>query len=172
MHCCTGNATRAVYYAWERILDYRDGMLRVNLLLNRASPWADVDSYVPHEGRVDIRIKKPCELMVRIPEWVDPGEALCQVNDAPRRPQRDGRYARFGHVQSGDIALLSFPISSRTEDINVLGRYYKVVRKGNEVLTIDPPGTYCPFYQRAHYRADSARWKKTTRFVADTRIHW
>jgi hypothetical protein len=44
----------------------------VNLLLNRASAWADLDSYIPYEGRVDVRVKRDCELAVRIPEWVKP----------------------------------------------------------------------------------------------------
>ena len=31
--------------------------LSVNLLLNRASPWVDVDSHIPYEGRVDLKVK-------------------------------------------------------------------------------------------------------------------
>ncbi len=172
MQCCGGNGTRAIYYAWERILDFRDGTLRVNLLLNRASPWADVDSHIPYEGRVDVKVKEACELMVRIPEWASPDDTLCQVNDEPRLPEWDGRYARVGRVQAGDLAAVSFPIPTRSGEINVTGSYYKVVRKGNEVVTIDPPGKFCPFYQRAHYRTSSTRWKKATRFVADKSIHW
>ena len=172
MQCCMGNAARTIYYAWQRSVDYRDGRLRVNLLLNRASPWADVDSYIPYEGRVDIRVKQPCELSLRIPEWVSPSQTRCQVNDASRSCRWDGRYVCLGAVRPGDIAAISFPITLQTEDINVQGSYYKIVRKGNDVLLIDPPGKYCPFYQRAHYRADSVRWKKATRFVADKLIEW
>ena len=29
----------------------------MNLLLNRASPWIDVDSYLPYEGRVQLKNK-------------------------------------------------------------------------------------------------------------------
>ena len=44
----------------------------MNLLLNRASKWADVYSYIPYEGRVDLRFKQPCEsVLVRAPEWVE-----------------------------------------------------------------------------------------------------
>ena len=172
MQCCTGNGTRAIYYAWQRILDHDNGVLRVNLLLNRASPWADVDSYIPYEGRVDIRIKQPCDLLVRIPEWVSPQETACRVNDAARAVQWQGRYAAIGPVQPGDVAAVTFPIGLQTFDINVLGSYYKIVRKGNEVVTIDPAGKYCPFYQRAHYRTNSARWKKATRFVSDKKVDW
>ena len=60
--CCRGNCTRAIYYVWENILNYDkcNGALNVNLLLNRASPWADINWYIPYWGRVDIKIKKPC----------------------------------------------------------------------------------------------------------------
>ena len=34
-----------------------DGHAQVNLLLNRASPWLDVDSYLPYEGKVVIHNK-------------------------------------------------------------------------------------------------------------------
>src|ERR1039457_5841476 len=44
--CCTGNGARALYYAWRAILGQERGVLRVNLLLNRVSPWADVDSHI------------------------------------------------------------------------------------------------------------------------------
>lgn len=172
MHCCTGNAARAIYYAWERILDRQDGKLRVNLLLNRASPWADVDSYLPYEGRVDIKVKQPSKLAVRIPEWVSPEQATGTVNDVPRALQWKGRYAELGRVEPGDVAVVSFPLAQRRDTIYVQNTNYKIMRKGSEVISIDPPGRYCPLYQRAHYRADSARWRKATRFVAEKALHW
>ena len=58
MQCCNGNSIRALYYLWEHILDYQDGRLRVNLLLNRPSPWADLHSHIPYQGQVDVKIKK------------------------------------------------------------------------------------------------------------------
>ncbi len=39
--CCTGNGARAIFYVWEDMLDFNEGVLRVHLLFNRASPWAD-----------------------------------------------------------------------------------------------------------------------------------
>ena len=74
MQCCTGNCTRAVYYAWKYILDYKDGRLRVNMLLNRASRWADVYSYIPYEGQVDLKMKMTCKnVLVHAPEWIPTG---------------------------------------------------------------------------------------------------
>ena len=58
MHCCTGNAAQTVYYLWKSMMQSDDERLRINLLLNRASTAADVYSYVPYEGRVDVKVKQ------------------------------------------------------------------------------------------------------------------
>jgi hypothetical protein len=172
MHCCTANGARAIYYIWENILGYRDGTLRVNLLLNRASPWADVNSYIPYEGQVDVLIKQSCRLEIRIPEWVRPDEVSCEVNHKTGALSFRGRYARVGDVAGGDIVTLSFPISERTLKTMIGGAPYTVVIKGNTVVMIDPPGKHYPLYQRNHYREDKVRWVKRNRFVSDQVIHW
>jgi hypothetical protein len=172
MHCCTGNGTRAVYYLWEHVLKHEAGRLRVNLLLNRASPWADLDSHIPYVGQVDIKVKQPVVLSVRLPEWVRPGDARVQVDGIDRRVGFEGRYAQIGEVKPGQMATMMFPIAETRESITVEKAAYTVVRKGSEVVKIDPPGKYCPLYQRDHYRENSTRWRKVTRFVSDELITW
>ena len=172
MHCCTGNGTRAIYYVWENILQYQDGKLKVNLLLNRASPWADVDSHVPYVGQVDVRVKQPVELSVRIPEWVKPEQVRVQVSGAEREVGWDGRYAEVGAVKPGDVAMMTFPIGERTDVVYVERERYTLVRKGNDVVAIDPPGRYCPLYQRQHYRVNETRLRKVERFVSEENIYW
>jgi len=56
--------------------------------------------------------------------------------------------------------------------IHVERRRYDLVRKGNEVVVISPPGVHSPLYLRDHYRETGTRWKKTERFVPDTTIPW
>jgi len=172
MHCCTGNGTRAIFYVWQNILAFERGNLEVNLLLNRASPWADVDSSVPYEGRVDVKIKKDCNLSIRIPEWVKPAQTRCVVNGVKRPASWRGRYAGIGRVKGGEIATLTFPISERTDIVTIMGKKYTLIRRGNDVVHIDPPGKYCPLYQRAKYRSGEVRTKRVQRFVADQRIAW
>jgi len=172
MHCCTGNGTRAIYYVWENILHYQEGKLKVNLLLNRASPWADIDSSIPYQGRVDVRVKRACELRVRIPEWVQPSQATCRVIGAERALSFEGRYAVVGKVGPGHVATLTFPIFERTDKVRIQNKDYTLIRKGNDVVRIDPPGRYCPLYQREKYRDDKVHTKKTTRFVANQQIDW
>ena len=143
-HCCTGNAARALYLAWNHAVEHAGGVLRVNLLLNRAGPWADVDSHIPYAGQVDVHVKQPVDLRVRIPEWVKPAEAAGTVNGKERRLDFDGRYAKFGSCKPGDAAVLAFPIGERPDVIHVERRRYDLVRKGNEVVVISPPGLHSP----------------------------
>ena len=172
MHCCTGNGTRAIYYVWENILTHSDGRLKVNLLLNRASPWADINSHVPYQGRVDVKVKKASHLSIRIPEWVKATDTHCRVNGKQRSLSWEGRYAVVGHVKPQDEVTLSFPIGERIDRIQVEGHDYTLVRKGNEVVSIDPQGRNYPQYQRNHYRENATRLKSVERFVADRTVDW
>src|SRR5262249_11198683 len=155
---CTGNGARSLYYVWERIVTHTDDRLHINLLLNRASPWGDVDSHLPYAGQVDVKVKVSCKLAVRLPEWIHPTETRRQVNGGERPVPFAGRYAEVGPVGPGDVATLTFPIAERTETMYVEKDRYTVIRKGNEVVFIDPPGRYCPLYQRDHYRENATRW--------------
>ena len=172
MHCCTGNGTRALYYVWEHILTYRDGELLLNLLLNRPSPWVDVHSYIPFEGQVDVRVKQPCRLKIRIPEWVQPGEPVCTVDGLARELEWEGRYAVVGAVATGQTVQFTFPIGEREEFVDIEKQRYVLTIKGNTVVDIDPPGRFCPFYERDAYRDNGVRWKRVERFVPEKQIYW
>ena len=172
MHCCTVNGARAMYWVWDHALRHQDDTLRLNLLLNRASQWADVDSYIPYLGRIDVKVKQPVRLEIRIPEWVAPSQTRCTVNTAERRLDWNGRYAKVGDVKPGDTVTLTFPIEERTDIVHIEKQRFTLVRKGNEVVAIDPPGRHNPLYQRQHYRQSNPRWHKIERFVSKEQIDW
>jgi hypothetical protein len=172
MHCCTGNGARALYYIWKHILDYEGGRLRVNLLLNRASAWADVESHIPYQGRVDIRIKKPLELQVRIPRWAALNEARCTVNGADRRATFAGRFLKAGKVKTGDTVTVSFPIAESKKYLEIEKHVYDVVVRGAEVVKMEPPGVLGRFYERDHYRSGETRLRTVKRFVSDKNVEW
>jgi hypothetical protein len=174
-HCCTGNCTRAIYYIWENILDYKDGTLKVNLLLNRASPWADVYSYIPYKGQIDIKTKKTIDtVLLRVPEWITTGsdEVVCTVGGESREFSWQGRYINLGKVNEGATASVKFPISVRKVKERMGGADYTLTIKGNTVISIDPKSEYCPLYQRDRYWQDEVRWHKVNRFVSKERITW
>ncbi len=172
MNCCSSNGMRALYYVWRNILDYEAGKLRVNLLLNRASRWADVDSYIPYEGRVEVKMKQGAEVEVRIPEWAPLDQVECEVDGKARKLAFEGRYALVGKAEKGQTVALQFPIRERTDKVSLQGSEYTIVRRGNDVVWIDPPGKYFPSYQRGHYRKGEPLYRKVTRFVSDEDFGW
>ena len=173
MNCCSANGSRTLHHVWRNIVHYQDGKLKVNLLLNRASRWADIDSYIPYTGRVDVKAKRKLDLEIRIPDWTSPDQVRCTVDGKARPISFNGRYAQIGRLKKKQTASLNFPITERTETVkiqderNPLGSDYTLVIRGNTVVSIDPQGQYCPFYQRGHYRTGNPLYKKTERFVSD-----
>jgi hypothetical protein len=173
--CCLGNSARTLYYIWQSILERQGEVLRVNLLLNRASPWADVYSHIPYEGRVDLKFKKFCQrVLVRAPEWITSGsrELVCKMNGTPRNVRWQGRYVDAGVAHPGDNLVVTFPIAERNVKETIGDVPYTLTVKGNTVTTIDPPGKVGPLYQRAYYRANHARMRTVSRFVPDETVIW
>ena len=170
--CCTGNGTRALYYVWGHILTHQERTLKVNLLLNRPSRWADVHSHIPYAGQVDVHIKMPCTLKVRIPEWTTPAQTNCRVSGVACPLVWEGRYAVIGDVARGEVVQISFPIGEKEKHVDIEKQHYILTIKGNDVVDIFPRGTFCPLYQRDHYRENSVRWRKVMRFVSDENIRW
>ena len=197
-HCCTANATSGMYYAWESITRRDGDNAQVNLFLNRAAPWLDVDSHLPYEGRVVITNKTARRISVRIPPWVDRSRLESRVNGEGRRPGWVAGYAVFDELTPGDAIELSFPLATQTisrtaysgkpdETTDTFGTVkpsesrvenvtqYTIRTRANTVLDISPkaesPRSY-PFYQRDHLKRDRAPMKTVTRFVAPIIPEW
>lgn len=150
MHCCTGNGARALYYLWDNMIDFREGELHLHLLLNRDSAWADVASYIPHQGRVDLKLKQEsARVLIRVPEWIETRESgiSCMLNGAPHKLGWEGRYVLVEGASPGDTIRLNFPIPERTVEETIGEVDYTLRLKGNNVVSISPPGKNYPFYQ-------------------------
>ncbi|MBN1918825.1 MAG: glycoside hydrolase family 127 protein [Verrucomicrobia bacterium] len=175
--CCTGNAARTLYYIWDSVVTADASDTWVNLLLNRASPWLDVDSHLPYEGKVVIKNKTAKKLSVRIPEGTPREQVACDVNAERRKTAWSGNYVEIGGLKKGDLVTVEFPLLERSL-FRVIGDLpYRLTLKGNTVVGIDPEGRICPLYQRDHYKANKAPMKKMTRFVSEEIIrrpksHW
>ena len=163
MHCCTANGARALYYVWDAMLRQDGDETTVELLLNRASPWLDVDSYLPVEGKVVLNVKQTRSVRVRMPEWSSPERVRATVGDNHADTQVQGRYVRVVGLSPGDKVTLMFPVPEHTEH-RVIGEYaYKLTLRGSNVVSIDPEGSIYPLYSRQPSGASVAK----ERFVPD-----
>jgi hypothetical protein len=188
MHCCTGNATQGLYAAWEGIVREDGNQAVVNLLLNRAARLVDVESYLPHEGKIVIRNKAASRVAVRIPWWVPGGASLgahlkSPQNTAnlplssgePRSPAWIGHYAVFEGLSLNDVLTLTFPVRESVVHYTVNAhsaheQEYTCTFRGSTLVDISPrdqsPTSY-PLYLRDHLRTAVAPMKRTERFVAE-----
>ena len=176
----TAATAAAFYYAWHGITRYdKDAKLaQVNLLLNRVSPWLDVESYLPFEGKVILRNKQASTILVRLPMWLndrlptwdaDQMAVTCKRNEQSFVPARVGRNLLVD-VQIGDVIELNFPVPARTDKYTIHGKVYQIQFRGSTVVDIDNRNTSSntiPIYQRQAMKATTAPMHTVNRFVTD-----
>lgn len=172
MHCCTANGTRALYDAWRHTVHIEGDRIAVNLLLNHTSRALHIDCHLPYTGQVDLHVKQEGTLSVRLPGWVALSQVVCVVDERPRSLHFDGRYAQVGEVHPAQTVRLTFPVSEQVNRVSMKNQWYFLVRKGHDIVCIDPPGTVAPLYQRDHYRENVTLWKQTTRYLDEQLLDW
>jgi hypothetical protein len=174
MQCCTGNGSQALYYAWESIVRWHDGLAQINLLLNRASPWVDIDSYLPYEGKLVVRNKKALAVAVRIPRWVDRARVTLSAAGRAVEPVWVGNYVLCQGLRAGDEVALEFPLAEHTSTYSLDGQAYECRFRGQTLLEItrrcDPP-SYQMFVGRASI-SSAAPLHAVSRFVPDRTMTW
>jgi len=184
IQCCTGNGARGLASAWKGILEGKGDEAQVNLLLNRASPWLDLDSYLPYEGKVVIHNKTARRIAVRIPAWVNRRKLRARVNGADRNLSFVGAYQVFEDLKPGDTLQVDFPVAEETVHLTALTDVkgdrqhttYEIAFRGNTVVDISPrdesPAVY-PMYLRDHMKAaKKAPMKTVQRFVTPKIARW
>lgn len=171
--CCTGNGSQALYYAWEGITRFHGKTATVNLFLNRASAWMDIDSYLPYEGKVVLHNKLASTAMVRIPAWLDRSTVEVQVNGRPVNPTAAGRYLVIDGLAPKDVVTMTFPLKETVEKDTMAGTTYTITFRGSTIVDIQPrangPHSY-PLYLRSAFTANKAPMRMKRRFVADRLI--
>jgi hypothetical protein len=159
----------ALYYAWHGITRFDHGLAQVNLFLNRASPWMDVESYLPFEGKVILRNKQAEAVRVRIPVWVDVKNLKVMLNGKPIEAIQPGRCVMVEGIKSGDVIELKFMVRERTDKYFIHDKTYTIQYRGSTVVDISPRNTdpkLMPMYQRGGMKGTKAPMHKVKRFVA------
>ena len=186
MNCCLANGSQALYYAWDGILQADDASrVTINLLLNRVSPWVDIDSYLPYEGKVVLHNKKAKQLHVRIPAWVDKKNVKVSVKKKSVPYGWLNNYLLLENVLPGQVITITFPMKITTDTYEVwdygmretkLKNKYKwtITFKGNTAVEISPaaPQVMYPTYQRKSMLNVKTPMKTVKPFVPQQDINW
>lgn len=169
--CCSVNGAQGLAYAWHGIIRFADGVATVNLFLNRASPWMDIDSHLPYEGKVVLHNKQAHTALVRLPAWVRAESVLGFVNDQSIQPVLAGHSLLFQKLKPRDEIRLEFPVTESTDTCTIYGKEYAVTFRGSTVVGIAPtdptPNRYLLYYDREKSRQGLAPLRRVKRFVTD-----
>jgi hypothetical protein len=180
--CCGAHGNMGLFYAWDGTLRHEDGTTRVNLLLNRASPWMDIDSYLPYEGKVVLKNKGSREVFVRMPVWVDRKHVRCSIGQKDVQGVWFNNSLRFRSLQPDDVLTIRFPMKTKTEEWTIPRvsgtqgpemQLHTCKFKGNTLAEMSPPlvpGS--PLYQRSYFLNKEAPMKNVTRFATPLVLKW
>ena len=130
--CCTVRAVQAIYEVWDAVVTGNESMAQVNLMLNRASPLLDVNSYLPYEGRVELLVKTAKAASVHLPKWIDRTAVTVAVNGADRPVKGNGQYVIIDDLKQGDIVVIGFPTKEWTETFTLLWDEQDKFKRGTE----------------------------------------
>ena len=109
-----GSREHGLFYAWWGAVREEGGTVDVNLLLNRASRSVLVRSWLPAEGRVEVEVRRDCDLRIRIPLWARLDSVAVRHNGQVSDAHVHGRLLEVT-ARAGDIVVLALPIADRTE---------------------------------------------------------
>jgi hypothetical protein len=112
MTCCTANGNQALYYAWEGIVRSRgDGKAEVNMWLNRRSPWCDVWSWLPYQGRLVVQNKGLRRIAVRKPGWARQATVRCRLDGREAAPDWLGNRLVFAGLKGNERIEVRVPVA-------------------------------------------------------------
>ena len=153
--CCLGAGIAACCMVWDHAIEPTPDAVRVNMAFSRNSKWAEVISYLPYSGRIDVLMHVGANLLVRLPDRV----AFSQV-----QVSRDGRPGECSMTQDGYIDIpqvaqgqrisIGFPLIIRETEESVAGQNYHVRWRGDTVTGVEPKGARYPIFERTWMETD------------------
>jgi hypothetical protein len=170
---------------------FAEGVAQVNLLLNRASAWMDVDSYLPYEGKVVLKNKGARRAHIRLSTWIEKEKVRCLVNQKVIPTRWLKNYLLVEGLRGGDVVAILFPVKEKTEQLTeaAYGQTYTCNFKGNTLVdiapraerlswrrepsddgTVNPVNKGCPLYLRDEFKKNSAPMKKVERYISATLV--
>lgn len=176
MFCCVINCMQALYYAWEAAVREEGDTACVNLLFNRAARGLDVYSYLPYEGKVEIRNKGKKQICVRVPGWTDKKSITLTVDDKVRHAVMAGQYIVISGLEGNEFITVCFDVPRYEAAYTVKARTpkekkYTLQFRGSNAVDISPRNespTFYPFFTDEALRtATEVPKKEVTRFVPD-----
>jgi hypothetical protein len=139
---------RALYLAWRASATESSSETRVNMGFSRATAHADVVGYEPWEGRVEVRVRSPRTVLVRVPQHAARPAVQALVDEAAVDAVWDGEYLRFDGLGTGQVASIKYPLVEFERLYRIGAVDYTSQWRGDTLLSIEPRAGRYPIYAR------------------------
>ena len=180
-NCCGGSGVHGLFILWKNAARFENGRLWVHMHLDKALPQAEIRCLQPWKGQLSVAIRQPCDLRVRIPDFVHAADLRVTSRGAVLEPRVSGNYVEIDGRTPGERIEITYPqpVVTTEESIGNPGfraYRYQVTWKGDTVVQMTPLGEnhatgYSdfdkkevpifygaegpgPLYQREHMRAE------------------
>ncbi len=172
-HCCGPHGAMGNFLVWHHIVTRDKDGVSVNLAISRDSKWAEINSWLPHQGRLDVAMHVTDRLKIRVPDWAKKSQVKLLINGKPQKTKigKDS-YISAGEVASGTTVSVRYPLRQVKTAENIYGNTYVLEWRGDTVVSIDPPGRVHPFFNRTHLKTTKAPTGKITRYYPENEIDW
>lgn len=142
-NCCGGSGVHGLFILWKNAARFTDGRLWVHLHVDKALPEAEIRDGQPWTGDLSVRLKRSCDVRVRVPDFVKPADLSVKVNGARVAAAVRGGYLAVDGRRIGDTVLVScpLPVATAEESIGNPGHRqyrYRVTWKGDTVVRMEP----------------------------------
>ena len=143
--CCSWHGIKALHYIWEAITQRTNNSIYINLLLDKEDNDVIIRTSLPEKGQIEIELKHPAELYLRIPIWAR-NDLVAKYNGRIVSPEWKESYLRFKDVKLGDKIQVNFSVPEYREKVKISGREFLVEWLGDMVMQIEPKGKFLPLY--------------------------
>jgi hypothetical protein len=149
--CCSEAMVRALHLAWRHGLEETQGAVWVNLLFDRDTPFARLETGLPSKGQVRVTMKRDSDLYIRVPDWAR-ATLSYQPAEIAASAAWKGPFQRLPALKKGQTVEMNFRLlcSSREWLHSIMGITYRSEWLGDTVVSISPRGNCFPLYERTY----------------------
>jgi DUF1680 family protein len=173
MACCCGAGARGMYQVWDNAMKREGDSLYINLLLNKRTPFAEIQSYLPHEGKVLIKNIKARDLYCRIPDWVSAESVSVSCDDKRRPVHIKNGFLHVPSLKPANRVVIRFPVRTEKKKETVQKWTFDILWRGDAIVRMNPTGDKVPLYQREYMNTEQiARRSIPPIPKSENTVHW
>ena len=154
MGCCPPEGMRALWEAWNGVVEVKAEGVFINLPISREHAMARVIAFSPEDGAVEVVAKGPGDFFIRPPSWSERAYWKISVNGTEEPVMWGGpaqAYVVRRKARKGDRLLVSWQALEFTQAMKPKsmpdGDEILTIRwTGNKVRAVSPKGKYLPMF--------------------------